>query len=668
MKNRLNDTTSPYLIQHRDNPVHWQPWDEEALAAAKATDKPILLSIGYSACHWCHVMAHESFENEAIAALMNQHFINIKIDREERPDLDQIYMRALHLLGEQGGWPLTMFLTPAGEPFWGGTYFPPESRYGRPGFPDVLTTIARIWKDERHKVESNKTALVDALAGLAKPNAGEALTIDEIDQAARQVVGVFDPVHGGLQGAPKFPQSPILDFMWRRSVATDGADIKKTVLHTLNRICQGGIYDHLGGGFARYSVDDRWLVPHFEKMLYDNAQLLSLLADAYQVTGDPLFAARARETVGWLKREMMVEGAFAAALDADSEGEEGKYYVWQEAEIIAVLGQEDATWFGEIFDVTPSGNWEGKTILNRSAADGLLSPEDEAGLQAMAAKLLNVRERRIPPGRDDKVLADWNGLMIAALARASAIFEEASWLQLAENAYQFVTENMQNGERLAHSYRDGRILDLGFVEDYAAMADASLSLYQHTQNPAYLDRAKTWVAALDTDHWDADESGYFQTPSGATDVLVRPKTAQDGPAPSGNGQMLGVLARLYDLTGETHFRERADALNTAFAGDVKKNPLGHTALLTGLTMLAHPLQIVVTGSGAPDSADMVRAALAAAPPGATVLAVSSDTPLPPGHPAEGKGQVDGKPTAYVCEDMTCRLPVTNMETLKASLR
>jgi uncharacterized protein YyaL (SSP411 family) len=671
LQNRLKDTTSPYLIQHQDNPVHWQPWDEEALAAAKASDKPILLSIGYSACHWCHVMAHESFENEAIAALMNQHFVNIKIDREERPDLDQIYMRALHLLGEQGGWPLTMFLTPAGEPFWGGTYFPPESRYGRPGFPDVLNTIARIWKDERHKVDSNKTALLDALAGLAKPNAGEALTVEEVDQAARQVVGVFDPIHGGLQGAPKFPQSPILDFMWRRSGAAGSADIKKTVLHTLNRICQGGIYDHLGGGFARYSVDDRWLVPHFEKMLYDNAQLLSLLADAYQVTADPMFAARARETVGWLEREMMVDGAFAAALDADSEGEEGKYYVWQQAEIIDVLGQKDATWFGDIFDVTPSGNWEGTVILNRSAQAGLLAPEDEVALQTMAAKLLKVRENRVPPGRDDKVLADWNGLMIAALSRASAVFGEPSWLQRAENAYLFITERMQAGDRLAHSYREGRVLDLGFVEDYAAMADAALSLYQHTQNQAYLKRAQAWVEALDADHWDDDESGYFQTPACATDVLVRPKTAQDGPAPSGNGQMAGVLARLYDLTGETRYRTRADALITAFAGDVKKNPLGHTALLTGLTMLAHPLQIVIvdqSGSGTPDSVDLVGAALAAAPPGATVLAVGPDTSLPPGHPAHGKGPVDGKPTAYVCEGMTCRLPVTDVEALKAALR
>ena len=665
LHNRLKETTSPYLIQHQDNPVHWQPWDQQALDAAKESDKPILLSIGYSACHWCHVMAHESFENDAIAALMNQHFINIKIDREERPDLDQIYMHALHLLGEQGGWPLTMFLTPDGEPFWGGTYFPPESRYGRPGFPDVLTTIARIWKDERQKVISNKSALVKALANLAKPTSGEAMTVDQIDEVARRVIGVFDETHGGLQGAPKFPQSPILDFLWRRSVATGDAAIKKTVLHTLNRICQGGIYDHLGGGFARYSVDDRWLVPHFEKMLYDNAQLLALLADAYQVTADPLFRARAKETVGWLEREMTVETAFAAALDADSEGEEGKYYVWSEAEIDAVFGR-DAPTFKAVFDVTASGNWEGKTILNRSSQYGLLPEYEETALQAQAARLLDIRAERIPPGRDDKVLADWNGLMIAALTRASAVFEQPAWLSLAEAAFAFITDNMQTGNRLAHSYRDGRTLDLGFVEDYSAMADAALALFQSTQKRRFLDQAIRWVDELDASHWDDANGGYFQTPSAAGDILVRPKTAQDGPAPSGNGQMATVLPRLANLTGEQRYADRADALIRAFAGDTRKNPLNQTSLLTGFTMMARPLQIVIAGT--PASGDLLQAALASAPPGATVQAVGEDEALPPDHPAQGKGSVDGKPTAYLCEGQTCRLPITEVDTLKAALR
>ncbi len=667
MKNRLADTTSPYLIQHRDNPVHWQPWDQQALEAARSEDKPILLSIGYSACHWCHVMAHESFENEAIALLMNRDFVNIKVDREERPDLDQIYMRALHLLGEQGGWPLTMFLTPEGEPFWGGTYFPPESRYGRPGFPDVLTTIARIWRDERDKVVGNKTAILDALGGLSNPSPGDAPTVAEIDGVVRQALGAFDPVHGGLQGAPKFPQSPILDCLWRRAVATADVDIKKTVTHALNRMCQGGIYDHLGGGFARYSVDDRWLVPHFEKMLYDNAQLLSLLADAFQVTGDTLFAARAKETVGWLEREMMVEGAFAAALDADSEGEEGRYYVWTEAEIDAVVAGGEGPDFKKIFDVTPAGNWEGKTILNRSAQDGLLADDEEAALQAQAARLLAVREKRVPPGRDDKVLADWNGLMIAALARASAVFEEPAWLDLAKTAFAFVAERMGDGDRLAHSFRDGRTLDLGFVEDYAAMADAALALFQHTGESGFLDRALGWVGELDRSHRDEANGGYFQTPVGVDDVLVRPKTAGDGPAPSGNGQIVSVLARLHDLTGDMRYRERADALVRAFAGDIRKNPVGHASMLTGIAMLDHPVQIVVAGeAGASGFETLRKTALRRAPPGATVLAVGPDQALPADHPAHGKGEVDGLPAAYVCEGRTCRLPITEPAALAAA--
>ena len=664
--NRLADTTSPYLIQHQDNPVNWQPWDDEALQAAKAADKPILLSIGYSACHWCHVMAHESFENDDIAALMNRDFINIKVDREERPDLDQIYMRALHLLGEQGGWPLTIFLTPAGEPFWGGTYFPPESRYGRPGFPDVLTTIARIWRDERQKIVSNKTAVMEALGSLSNPTPGEAMTMEQINSVARQALSAFDPIHGGLTGAPKFPQSPILDFLWRRSVATGNADIEKTVLHALNRMCQGGIYDHLGGGFARYSVDDHWLVPHFEKMLYDNAQLLGLLADAFQATSDPLFLARAKETVGWIEREMMVETAFASALDADSEGEEGKYYVWSEAEIDAAAGG-DGLDFKRVFDVTPAGNWEGKTILNRSAQEGLLPKTEEAAVQALAARLLEIREQRVPPGRDDKVLADWNGLMISSLTRASAVFGEKAWLDLASRAFDFVIDKMTDGDRLAHSFRNGRTLGLGFVEDYAAMADAALTLHQHVGERRYLDHALRFVDQLEASYGDEARGGFFQSAIDASDVLVRPKTASDGPAPSGNGQMAGVLARLFTLTGDQRYRERADALIGAFAGDVLRAPLGHTSMLSGLAMLNHPLQIVIAGDlGDPDQKALCDATLKAAPPGAVLQRVHEDTPLPIGHPAAGKGKVNGKPAVYICEGQTCRLPITDAASVSAA--
>ena len=667
MKNRLGDTTSPYLIQHRENPVHWQPWDQEALELAKTSDKPILLSIGYSACHWCHVMAHESFESEAIAALMNRYFINIKVDREERPDLDQIYMRALGLLGEQGGWPLTMFLTPDGEPFWGGTYFPPESRYGRPGFPDVLTSIANIWANERHKVDSNTKALTNALQSLSSPKSGTIMTTSKVDEAAGQIIRVFDPTHGGIQGAPKFPQSPILDFLWRRSLATGNEAMRDAVVHTLNRICQGGIYDHLGGGFARYSVDDRWLVPHFEKMLYDNALLLGLLADAFVLTKDPLFKVRAMETVGWLQREMMVDRGFASALDADSDGEEGKFYVWDEAEIDDVLGQESAL-FKQTFDVKPAGNWEGKIILNRSWQDGLYPDDREDKLQPMIERLLDLREQRIRPGRDDKVLADWNGLMIASLAKASAVFKDHTWLSLAEEAFGFVLDQMQDGDRLAHSWREGRSLAFGFVDDYAAMADASLALLQHTGNTSYLTKAVQWIDELDQHYWDADHGGYFQTASDASDVLVRPKTAQDGPSPAGNGLITTVLARLFDLTGDDRYRLRAQKLIEAFAGEVEQNPIIHATLLTGLTMLERPLQIVIAGhNDDPDLEALRHAALAAAVPGATVQIVSPDAALPSGHPAYGKGLVEGKPAAYICEAQTCRLPVTSADQLRENL-
>ena len=434
-------------------------------------------------------MAHESFENPAIAAVMNEHFVNIKVDREERPDLDQIYQHALALLGQHGGWPLTMFLTPAGEPFWGGTYFPPESRYGRPGLPEVLETVARIWRDDRDRVASNTTALKDALARLATPARPAALSPAFVAETAQRLVQAFDTIHGGFAGAPKFPQAPVLHLLWRQALATGDPAMRQAVLHTLVNICQGGIYDHLGGGFARYSVDALWLVPHFEKMLYDNAQLIALLSDAAADTGNPLFAARVAETVGWLAREMLVEEAFASSLDADSEGEEGKFYVWDAAEIDRLLGP-DARAFRLAYGVTDGGNWEGKTILNRLHQPGLGAPEEEAALRGSAEVLLAARERRVRPGRDDKVLADWNGLTIAALARASAVFGRPDGWS-ARGGIRLRLPQHGQGDRLAHSWRAGRRLDLAFLDDYAQMAAAALALFEHTARPDYLQRAAT---------------------------------------------------------------------------------------------------------------------------------------------------------------------------------
>jgi uncharacterized protein YyaL (SSP411 family) len=667
LQNRLGEATSPYLLQHRNNRVHWQPWDEAALAAARAQDKPILLSIGYAACHWCHVMAHESFENPAIAAQMNAQFINIKVDREERPDLDQIYQHALALLGQHGGWPLTMFLTPAGEPFWGGTYFPPESRYGRPGLPEVLETVSRIWTSERDKVVSNTAALKEALAKLAQPAAGAALAPAVREQTARRLVQAFDTIHGGLGGAPKFPQAPVLDLVWRHALATGDAAARHAALHTLANICQGGIYDHLGGGFARYAVDAFWLVPHFEKMLYDNAQLLALLADGFAATENPLFRTRATETVGWLEREMLVGAAFASSLDADSEGEEGKYYVWEAAEIDRLLGA-DAARFRLAYGVTDGGNWEGKTVLNRLHQPGLLAADEETALRASADVLLAARSERVPPGRDDKVLADWNGLMIGALARAAAVFGRPDWLQLAERAFGFITETMTTGDRLVHAWRAGRRLELAFVDDYANLAAAALALFEHRAAKSYLEQAERWIARLDADYLDPEAGGYFQVARSATDVLVRAKTAQDGPTPAANAVLLGVLARLHLATGERRYSERADQLRTAFAGEAIRNPAAHAALLSATLWLDEPIQIATVGRlDDPRSQALRRVSLGAALPAAIHLSLAPGEELPENHPAAGKSQRDEQPATYVCRGQTCQLPITDPAELRAAL-
>src|SRR6185437_14936103 len=487
-ENRLAQATSPYLLQHKHNPVDWWTWGSEALAEAKRSNRPIMLSVGYAACHWCHVMAHESFEDEATAKVMNELFVNIKVDREERPDIDQIYMNALHLLGEHGGWPLTMFLTPKGEPVWGGTYFPKEARFGRPAFTDILREVSRLFREEPKKIESNRAALLARLADKARPAGKVIVGIKELDAAAQQLGNMFDSVNGGLRGAPKFPQPAILEMLWRAGIRTNDARFFETVEHSLERMSEGGIYDHLGGGFSRYSVDDKWLVPHFEKMLYDNAQLLELLALAYQRGGlnKALFAARARETVEWLKREMTTgEGAFSASLDADSEGEEGKFYVWSKNEIIELLGPEAAEFFAAHYDVSDEGNFEGHNILNRLASVPR-SGDDEARLASLRAILLDARAARVRPGLDDKVLADWNGLMIAALVNAGVMLDEPDWIAVARHAFDFIARAMTRGDRRGHSFRDGRLLWPGLASDYAAMIRAALALYEATGERAYL--------------------------------------------------------------------------------------------------------------------------------------------------------------------------------------
>ena len=663
-ENRLAQATSPYLLQHKYNPVDWWTWGPEALAEAKTSNRPILLSVGYAACHWCHVMAHESFEDEATARVMNELFVNIKVDREERPDIDQIYMNALHLLGEQGGWPLTMFLTPQAEPVWGGTYFPKETRFGRPAFVDVLREVARLFREEPGRIEQNRTALLSRLADKARPAGKVTIGLKELDAAAMQVGNMFDRVNGGLRGAPKFPQPAILEMLWRAGLRTKDARFFETVEHSLERMSEGGIYDHLGGGFSRYSVDERWLVPHFEKMLYDNAQLLELLALAFQRSSTPLFAQRARETVEWLRREMTTdEGAFAASLDADSEGEEGKFYVWSKNEIIELIGPDAAEFFARHYDVTDEGNFEGHNILNRLKG----TPQnqvDETHLSNLRATLLEARAGRVRPGLDNKVLADWNGLMIAALVNAGIIVDEPDWLTMAKRAFDFIAVNMSQGDRLGHSWRGGKLLFPGLASDFAAMIRAALALYEATGERIYLNQALAWQNALDSHYADSDTGSYYLSADDASDLLLRPHSTSDDATPNPNAVAAQNLVRLAVLAGDDKWRVKADRLIEGILSAAERNLFGHVALLNALDLRLRAAEIVVTGSAAERFA---QAALKLPYLDRIVLRAASVTDLPASHPAQEKLKAAPASAAFVCASERCSLPVTEPSQIATSV-
>ena len=654
-ENRLAQATSPYLLQHKHNPVDWWQWGPEALAEARRLNRPILLSVGYAACHWCHVMAHESFEDEKTARVMNELFVNIKVDREERPDIDQIYMNALHILGEQGGWPLTMFLTPAGEPVWGGTYFPNTSRYGRPAFTDILHEVSRLFREEPEKIEQNRAALLARLAEKARPAGKVTVGTAELDAAASQIGNMFDPVNGGLRGAPKFPQPAMLEMLWRAGTRTGDARFFETVEHSLERMSAGGIYDHLGGGFSRYSVDDRWLVPHFEKMLYDNAQLLELLALAFQRSGNPVFRERALETVGWLEREMTTqEGGFCASLDADSEGEEGKFYVWSRQEIEEVLGAENAAYFAAFYDVSAGGNFEGHNILNR-LNDLPRSIEDEHRLAMLRPMLHKKRETRVRPGLDDKILADWNGLMIAALVNAGVILDRPGWLTLAARAFGFVAQQMVQNQRLGHSWRAGKLRIPGLASDFAAMIRAALALYEATGDRTYLERALAWQSAFDVHYADPDTGGYYLSADDADDLLLRPHSTQDDATPNPNAVAAGNLVRLAVLSGDDRWRAQADRLIEGILSTAERNLFGHVALLNALDLRLRGAEIVVTG---PDADRLAQAALKLPFLDRIVLRAANAADLPAAHPAQDKIKAAAGNAAFVCVGERCSLPVT----------
>jgi uncharacterized protein YyaL (SSP411 family) len=665
--NLLGRETSPYLLQHKDNPVHWRPWGIEAFAEATTHNKPVLLSIGYAACHWCHVMAHESFEDAETAAQMNAGFINIKVDREERPDVDAIYQSALALIGEHGGWPLTMFLTPAGDPFWGGTYYPPEPRYGRPGFRELLNRVIEVYRQSPDKVADNAASLRGALDRLSRPRRGGDLPPEFLGQAATTLLRAADPDNGGIGQAPKFPQPSLLELLWRGFRATGNPALSQAVSLTLDRMAMGGIYDHLGGGYARYSVDAEWLVPHFEKMLYDNAQLVNFMTLVWQETRNPLFAARIAETIDWALREMRVGDAFASSFDADSAGHEGKFYVWSEEEIDRLLGGDSAV-FKQAYDVTDEGNWENTNILRRLVPLGA-DPGLDQKLAACRGILFRARLTRVPPMRDDKVLTDWNGLMISALANAGAVFDKPAWIAAAQKAFDFIVGKLSDGARLFHSFRDGQARHRATLDDYANMAQAALALFEATADRGYLEHAESWVRIADEHFWDAQSGGYFFTANDSDDLITRTKTAMDGPVPAGNGSMAMVLAKLFHLTAKSDYGARALSIVHAFSGEIAGNFYSFPTLIAANDLLANAVEIVIIGKiDAPDTKALLRAVYGLSLPNRVLQIVEPGTELPSNHPASGRGQTDGKATAYVCRHQACSLPVAAAAGLSALLK
>ena len=667
-RNMLETATSPYLLQHAANPVHWREWGHASLTEARAQNKPILLSIGYAACHWCHVMAHESFEDPETADLMNALFVNIKVDREERPDIDHIYMTALHAQGQQGGWPLTMFLTPDGKPFWGGTYFPKEAKYGRPSFKDTLAKIAQVFRQNPEGVVRNASALTPKTATVA---AVPRLIDDAVlEGAAAQLCEAFDPLNGSFSGAPKFPNAPVLDFLLRAAYRFDRQTYSAPALLTLRRMCNGGIYDHLGGGFARYSVDEVWHVPHFEKMLYDNAQLLELLATAYQLTKDPLFKSRAVETVQWLQLEMAgPSGGFCSSLDADSDGAEGRFYIWLHGDIAALLGPDDAEFFCKVYDVSAAGNWhdevtgEPVVILDRSQAaeiDGV----SEQRLAGLRLKLRYARDARPRPARDDKILADWNGMAIASLVNAAHGLGHPEWIVVAKRAFDFIAASMSKRDgrersQLSHSWRDGRKLGMAFASDYVFMIRAALALHESSiangDGGDYIAQAIAWAEILQESHVDKVSGLLTTAGSDAGDVIVHLAPTADDAVPNPHGHYAIGLVALAAHTGNDVWRERADKILAACSGEIARSPYSHCSLLAALDFRTAAVEVAIFGS----DAALYEAALSAPFHTRIVIDGQARDGTPPGERLVAH--------AVACTNGTCSQPIRDAETLRSLL-
>jgi uncharacterized protein len=707
--NRLAGETSPYLLQHAHNPVDWFPWGPEAFERARLADRPIFLSVGYAACHWCHVMEHESFEDEATAAALNAGFVAIKVDREERPDVDAIYMGAVQAMTGQGGWPMSVFLTPDGRPFFGGTYFPATPRGGLPSFGELLAGVAATWQMQRPEVEAAATRIAQAMAaqnvsaavGVARPAAGAGpvggglvgldgrplvarhairLSIDPnlLAEAVAGIEGGFDEATGGWGGAPKFPQAQLVEFLLQQSQAT-GEGLPAAIAHrTLTAMADGGIYDHLGGGFARYATDARWLIPHFEKMLYDNAQLARAYLHGWQATGERRFRVVAQETLDWMIRELTTpEGGFAASLDADTEGEEGATYAWTADQVRAVLGNEAFPLFASAYGLTDSGAWEGRDILHRAQTDKGLAESSDTSEEAVAAaladaraRLLAVRAARPQPPRDDKVVSGWNGLAVAALAEAGTAMAEPRYVTAAERAATLLLDHARDDEgRLHRTWKDGRRGPPGVLEDHAALADGLLALYQSTFSERWFIAARHLADRI-LDRFEDPAGGWFDAADDGDRLIVRPKSIQDGAVPSGNALAATVLLRLAALTGESRYQEAGEAALGLVTGLIGRYPTAFGQWLTAIGLAARGIdEVAIVGDpGDPDTRALIEVVrtgfrptivVSSAPPASaatSAVALLNDRPLQ-----------SGRPTAYVCRGFSCQAPVSTPAELAAQL-
>ena len=677
--NRLANETSPYLLQHAGNPVDWYPWGEEAFAKARAEDRPILLSIGYSACHWCHVMEHESFENEAIAAQMNESFVSIKVDREERPDLDEIYMNAVQMLTKRGGWPMTVFLTPEGKPFFGGTYYPPEDRHGMPGFPRVLRAVVEAYRNKPQDVARNVDQIVAALDRMSVLNpAGGELSVEVVTRGAEGLTPAYDATHGGFGRAPKFPNAGVFNLFLRSYRLSGNRRYLEMITETLRKMAEGGMYDQLGGGFHRYSVDDKWLVPHFEKMLYDNGQLAQVYAEAYRITKDGFFKRIVEETLEYVLREMcQPEGGFYSAQDADSEGEEGKFFVWTREEVLELLGKEHGEIFCRVYDVSDLGNFEGKNILHpiltvEQAARYFKKDESEieSVLAGARARLFDEREKRVKPFRDEKVIVSWNGLMLSGVAAAYAITGEARVREAGARTVDFIFTKMFDKDLLLHTYKDGRAKLLGYLDDYAFLIAGLLDLFEATHEGELLERAKALARTMVDEFWDERNGGFFYTGKSHEQLISRTKPGFDHSIPSGNSVAASVLARLHHYTGEQDLMEHAEKVLRLHYENMAREPFGLATMLGALDFhLSMPAEIVmVAGKDDPEARGIIQQVQYSYLPNKTLQWVSPDARLEEISPLlEGKSQIGGKATVYVCRNFTCAPPVTDWEGLKPLL-